>query len=228
MITRGIREFVVGTGGRSHYGFDPPEPNSEVRNSDTYGVLKLTLGAGSYGWQFLPEAGKTFTDSGSGTCQSVDRDADGFVDESDNCPTVENITQVDGDGDHVGDACETPAYGTDPAMTDSDGDGLSNRQEHLLRTNPRLVDSDGNGIPDGFEDTDAVARARTLREIERGGSEKMAEKRCHCVLWNGAIFSSRLWWRWWRTESPSGWNHVHFRRCDGHDSSPRSSDSRSA
>ena len=65
---RGIREFVVGTGGRSHYGFGTPEPNSEMRNSNTFGILKLTLHAGSYDWAFVPEAGKTFTDFGSANC----------------------------------------------------------------------------------------------------------------------------------------------------------------
>jgi acid phosphatase type 7 len=64
----GIREFVVGTGGKSHRGFGEIVPTSEVRNSDTYGVLKLTLHAKSYDWEFIPEAGKTFRDSGSGTC----------------------------------------------------------------------------------------------------------------------------------------------------------------
>lgn len=67
-VAQGIREFVAGTGGRSHYGFGATQPNSEVRNGDTYGVLKLTLKANGYDWQFVPEAGKTFTDSGSGTC----------------------------------------------------------------------------------------------------------------------------------------------------------------
>ena len=66
--TFGIREFVVGTGGRSHYGFGSPEPNSQVRNDNTYGVIKLTLSADGYTWQFLPVAGASFTDSGSGTC----------------------------------------------------------------------------------------------------------------------------------------------------------------
>jgi hypothetical protein len=67
---RGIRQFVVGTGGRSHYnGFMTPIlPNSEVRNGDTYGVLRLTLRPTGYDWQFIPETGKTFTDAGSGTC----------------------------------------------------------------------------------------------------------------------------------------------------------------
>jgi hypothetical protein len=66
---RGIREFVVGSGGKnSHRTFGKPEPNSEARNADTFGVLKLTLHASGYDWEFLPEAGKSFHDSGSGTC----------------------------------------------------------------------------------------------------------------------------------------------------------------
>ena len=65
---RGIREFVAGTGGKNHRPFGAPHANSEVRNTDTFGVLKLTLRPGAYDWQFIPEAGKTFTDSGSGTC----------------------------------------------------------------------------------------------------------------------------------------------------------------
>ena len=68
---RGLREFIVGTGGRSHYPFPGgPGANSEASNTDTYGVLKLTLHADSYDWEFVPVAGKTFTDSGSGTCHS--------------------------------------------------------------------------------------------------------------------------------------------------------------
>lgn len=65
---RGIRQFVIGSGGRSHYGFGSPIANSEVRNDDTYGVLKLTLHPDSYSWEFVPEAGKTFTDSGWASC----------------------------------------------------------------------------------------------------------------------------------------------------------------
>ncbi len=65
---RGIREFVVGTGGKSHYAFTTIRPNSEVRNGSTFGVLKLTLHAGSYDWQFVPVAGGTFSDAGRSTC----------------------------------------------------------------------------------------------------------------------------------------------------------------
>ena len=64
----GIREFVVGTGGKNHRPFGDSKPNSEVRDATAFGVLKLTLKPGGYDWQFIPEAGKTFTDSGSGNC----------------------------------------------------------------------------------------------------------------------------------------------------------------
>jgi 3',5'-cyclic AMP phosphodiesterase CpdA len=66
--TNGIREFVVGTGGGSLDGLGTKRANSEVFNDDTYGVLKLTLHSGSYDWEFVPEAGKSFSDSGTTGC----------------------------------------------------------------------------------------------------------------------------------------------------------------
>ena len=66
----GIRQFTAGMGGKSLYPFKTLKANSEMRNNDTYGVLKLTLHATSYDWEFVPEAGKTFTDRGSGSCHS--------------------------------------------------------------------------------------------------------------------------------------------------------------
>ena len=65
---QGIREFVVGTGGRSYAPFGTIKANSQVRNAGTYGVLQLNLHAVSYDWKFLPVAGKTFTDSGITSC----------------------------------------------------------------------------------------------------------------------------------------------------------------
>jgi calcineurin-like phosphoesterase family protein len=65
---RGIREFVVGTGGKSHRPFGAPESTSEMRDTTTFGVLKLTLKPAGYDWKFIPEAGKSFTDSGSDNC----------------------------------------------------------------------------------------------------------------------------------------------------------------
>jgi chitodextrinase len=67
-LARGMREFIVGTGGANHTSFTTIFPNSEIRNSDTFGVLKLTLHPTSYDWQFAPVPGKTFTDSGTQAC----------------------------------------------------------------------------------------------------------------------------------------------------------------
>jgi hypothetical protein len=65
---RGIRSFIVGTGGAPHYAFQTLAANSEVRNADTHGILALTLHPKSYDWRFVPEPGKTFADSGSSNC----------------------------------------------------------------------------------------------------------------------------------------------------------------
>jgi hypothetical protein len=65
---RGIREFVVGTGGKNHYALGAPPPNVEASNDETFGILQLTLHPDSYDWQFLPIAGQSFTDTGSGAC----------------------------------------------------------------------------------------------------------------------------------------------------------------
>ena len=67
-LATGIREFVVGTGGASLRSFSTIRANSQVRNSATHGVIKLTLGATSYTWQFIPAGSAAFKDSGSGTC----------------------------------------------------------------------------------------------------------------------------------------------------------------
>jgi hypothetical protein len=66
----GIREIVVGTGGRSHTPMGYAKPNSEVRDDKTYGVLRLTLSPGKYRWEFIPVLGKTFRDSGEGVCHT--------------------------------------------------------------------------------------------------------------------------------------------------------------
>jgi acid phosphatase type 7 len=66
----GIRQFVVGTGGGRPYLFSegPIHRNSEARIEETFGLLKLTFTAAGYAWEFLPEAGKTATDTGSEAC----------------------------------------------------------------------------------------------------------------------------------------------------------------
>lgn len=66
--TRGIRQFVVGTGGVELKPLGTPKPNSEVFQGTTFGVLRLTLHATSYEWRFQPEVGGVFTEVGSGQC----------------------------------------------------------------------------------------------------------------------------------------------------------------
>jgi Calcineurin-like phosphoesterase len=65
---RGIRQFVAGTGGAALRPFEEKDPTSEVRQAETYGVLRLGLHRASYDWEFIPVEGGTFTDKGSGTC----------------------------------------------------------------------------------------------------------------------------------------------------------------
>jgi PKD repeat protein len=64
----GIRQFIVGTGGHVTQSFGSVVPNSEARIGGVFGVLKLSLDAGAYGWEFVPVAGQTASESGSGTC----------------------------------------------------------------------------------------------------------------------------------------------------------------
>jgi len=64
---KGIREFIVGTGGAMPYSFVTTMPNSEKRIANTFGVLKMTLSSGTYQWDFIPGAGGA-SDSGTGSC----------------------------------------------------------------------------------------------------------------------------------------------------------------
>ncbi len=65
----GIREFVVGTGGRSLYQQVKQNANSEFFYSG-FGVLKLELYPGSYSWSFYNIDGKIL-DNGNGSCKIV-------------------------------------------------------------------------------------------------------------------------------------------------------------
>jgi hypothetical protein len=58
----------VGTGGAGLYPIGRPFPNSEFRDNTTLGILRLTLGQGTYSWQFVPVGGGDPIDSGTGTC----------------------------------------------------------------------------------------------------------------------------------------------------------------
>jgi len=65
---QGIRSFVAGTGGAKLYEMKQRHPASEIVETKSWGVLKMTLRDTHYEWEFLPVAGATFRDAGSGQC----------------------------------------------------------------------------------------------------------------------------------------------------------------
>jgi hypothetical protein len=69
-VDHGIKSFVVGTGGRQLRGFTRIHDTSEVRDSDTFGVLRVELAPDGYSWEFLPEPGSAFTDTGTVACHT--------------------------------------------------------------------------------------------------------------------------------------------------------------
>lgn len=66
-LERGVRQFIVGTGGATLYDLGPPHPASEA-GAKVYGVLELTLRPVGYQWQFRSIAGEGYTDVGFATC----------------------------------------------------------------------------------------------------------------------------------------------------------------
>jgi hypothetical protein len=65
----GLREFIVGTGGRSVYEFPvAPDAGTEVRAANLFGLLRITLRDGGYDWAYVPVTQTDFTDRGSGEC----------------------------------------------------------------------------------------------------------------------------------------------------------------
>jgi hypothetical protein len=69
--SRGIVQFVVGTGGKNHRGLADPAKrlaNSRAATASTFGVLKLTLHSSSYDWDFVVEGSSGFSDKGSRSC----------------------------------------------------------------------------------------------------------------------------------------------------------------
>ena len=64
----GVRQFVAGTGGRSHYQFRSPKPTSKVRITGRDGVLRLQLIEQAYAWEFTSAPRGDVLDSGNGQC----------------------------------------------------------------------------------------------------------------------------------------------------------------
>jgi receptor protein-tyrosine kinase len=93
---RGIREFVAGTGGKNLRPMGPPVLNSEVSSSEAFGVLKLTLRANGYDWQFIPQEGKTFTAVNLALAQSHLAESSVLLGDFDlRRPIVHNLFQID-------------------------------------------------------------------------------------------------------------------------------------
>jgi hypothetical protein len=65
---RGMRHFIVGTGGAALYEIGAVKPHSEARDTTSHGVVKFTLHRISYDWEFISIAGQSFRDRGSAPC----------------------------------------------------------------------------------------------------------------------------------------------------------------
>jgi hypothetical protein len=71
---RGIRQFVVGTGGRALKtqeklrNIDKRHKHTQERNRKTHGVLKLNLNENSYRWEFIAVKEHKFSDKGMSFC----------------------------------------------------------------------------------------------------------------------------------------------------------------
>ena len=76
-LAKGVRLFVVGSGGTGLRSFGTPIANSEARFNSLNGVLKLTLHPSSYDWEFVPvdiadpEPVEVFSDVGSASCHGI-------------------------------------------------------------------------------------------------------------------------------------------------------------
>ncbi|NNL56441.1 MAG: hypothetical protein HKO71_01695, partial [Pseudomonadales bacterium] len=105
----------------------------------------------------------------------LDTDADGIVNNIDNCPTAANNNQLDTDGDTLGNVCDTDddndnlpdseeqQLGTNTLLADTDFDGLNDYDEvYTHNTNPLAADSDG----DGYSDAEEIAVGRNPNSFD--------------------------------------------------------------
>jgi hypothetical protein len=65
---RGLTQFIVGTGGASHYPLVSIKPNSLIRDNTSFGVIKFQLFNDHYEWEFIPVQPDGFSVRGEGEC----------------------------------------------------------------------------------------------------------------------------------------------------------------
>ncbi len=172
---RGIRQFVVGTGGTNTRDFKFIQPNSEVRDHETWGVIKMTLHSDSYDWEFIPMPGQTFTDSGSSPCVSnpdLPPPPQPIATEIEAAPAANAVIEVT----NVVDAAPATTQATAPAASSSTGSAATaSGSQYILQPGDTLfavairygVDLDRTGHYKqphrGFDPTDRPGAHHTRR-----------------------------------------------------------------
>lgn len=163
----GVRQLVVGTGGGPMYAVNGTSPMLERKQGSTYGILKLTLSASDYLAEFVPIAGKTFTDSVAGTCHRAGGTIGDFLLQSSPSIAVTRgstggkIITIGSYGDFNAPVDlsisglptgVTATWSVDPITPPADGDGTSrvalrvSSSQAAVGTYPLVVQGDSNGV----------------------------------------------------------------------------------
>jgi hypothetical protein len=146
------------------------EPRDKVQIG-TFGVLKLDLGADSYNWTFVPIAGQTFTDSGSGNCHGAPGSADITP------PTVTQVSPLENAANVSTNTTVTATFSEamDAAtLNDSEGDGnftLTNTATNSLL--PATVSYNANNTAT-LTPSSALANSTTYLATVTTGAQDLA------------------------------------------------------